>query len=267
MVVEKKVLEMLPGSASKVLEAILPLVQVEARTQHRWATGCNKLCKHLTRVVIWKLLIPPSLWNFLYQTSCWLYVDFYSENLIAGCCPLHVPFPAIRRSNSQWTACSFIPVILASWRNPKCSWNACIACWNWHHVVSFSLSGSWRFQCAVRGFTPHLKPLCTRCLKPPISFMFYSLLIWHIIWSVTNVFYRSRVKQSPVCFTSPLGKWPPSVEETSARSVFGLSRRVRTLFGFEPFLICQYSGRYGGQRGENLYLTALCFQAVDGLLL
>ena len=35
MVVEKKVLEMLPGSASKVLEAILPLVQVEARVQHR----------------------------------------------------------------------------------------------------------------------------------------------------------------------------------------------------------------------------------------
>ncbi|KAI3361752.1 hypothetical protein L3Q82_002095 [Scortum barcoo] len=34
MVVEKKVLEMLPGSASKVLEAILPLVQVEARIQH-----------------------------------------------------------------------------------------------------------------------------------------------------------------------------------------------------------------------------------------
>lgn len=35
MVVEKKVLEMLPGSASKVLEAILPLVQGEARIQHR----------------------------------------------------------------------------------------------------------------------------------------------------------------------------------------------------------------------------------------
>lgn len=38
MVVEKKVLEMLPGSASKVLEAILPLVQGEARIQHRWVT-------------------------------------------------------------------------------------------------------------------------------------------------------------------------------------------------------------------------------------
>lgn len=35
MVVEKKVLEMLPGSASKVLEAILPLVQVDIRIQHR----------------------------------------------------------------------------------------------------------------------------------------------------------------------------------------------------------------------------------------
>lgn len=35
MVVEKKVLEMLPGSASKVLEAILPLVQGDARIQHR----------------------------------------------------------------------------------------------------------------------------------------------------------------------------------------------------------------------------------------
>ena len=35
MAVDKKVLEMLPGSASKVLEAILPLVQVEPRIQHR----------------------------------------------------------------------------------------------------------------------------------------------------------------------------------------------------------------------------------------
>ncbi|XP_061117908.1 rap guanine nucleotide exchange factor 1b [Conger conger] len=34
MVVDQKVLEMLPGSASKVLEAILPLVQVETRIQH-----------------------------------------------------------------------------------------------------------------------------------------------------------------------------------------------------------------------------------------
>lgn len=36
IMVEKKVLEMLPGSASKVLEAILPLVQVEARITHRY---------------------------------------------------------------------------------------------------------------------------------------------------------------------------------------------------------------------------------------
>eukprot|EP00062_Callorhinchus_milii_P017134 gi/632969177/ref/XP_007900947.1/ PREDICTED: rap guanine nucleotide exchange factor 1 isoform X1 [Callorhinchus milii] len=35
MVIDKKVLEMLPGSASKVLEAILPLVQVDPRIQQR----------------------------------------------------------------------------------------------------------------------------------------------------------------------------------------------------------------------------------------
>lgn len=35
MAIDKKVLEMLPGSASKVLEAILPLVQSEPRAQHR----------------------------------------------------------------------------------------------------------------------------------------------------------------------------------------------------------------------------------------
>lgn len=35
-VVEKKVLELFPGLASKVLEAILPLVQGDARIQHRW---------------------------------------------------------------------------------------------------------------------------------------------------------------------------------------------------------------------------------------
>lgn len=136
----------------------------------------------MTWVVIWKLFIPSALWNLLYQTSCWLYVDFYSENLIASCCPFHVPFPANSCSNSQWTTCSFIPVILASWHNGKCSWNACIACWNWHHVVYFSLSSSWRLECAVRGFTSHLKAWCP---KPPISFMFYSPLVWHIIWNVS----------------------------------------------------------------------------------
>ncbi|XP_023371907.1 rap guanine nucleotide exchange factor 1-like [Otolemur garnettii] len=35
MAIDKKVLEMLPGSASKVLEAILPLVQSDPRIQHR----------------------------------------------------------------------------------------------------------------------------------------------------------------------------------------------------------------------------------------
>lgn len=35
MAIDKKVLEMLPGSASKVLEAILPLVQIDARVQQR----------------------------------------------------------------------------------------------------------------------------------------------------------------------------------------------------------------------------------------
>lgn len=35
MSVDTKVLQMLPGSASKVLEAILPLMQVEAWIQHR----------------------------------------------------------------------------------------------------------------------------------------------------------------------------------------------------------------------------------------
>lgn len=34
MAIDKKVLEMLPGSASKVLEAILPLVQSDPRIQH-----------------------------------------------------------------------------------------------------------------------------------------------------------------------------------------------------------------------------------------
>lgn len=35
MAIDKKVLEMLPGSASTVLEAILPLVQTDPRIQHR----------------------------------------------------------------------------------------------------------------------------------------------------------------------------------------------------------------------------------------
>uniref|UniRef100_A0A3B3ZMQ1 Uncharacterized protein n=1 Tax=Periophthalmus magnuspinnatus TaxID=409849 RepID=A0A3B3ZMQ1_9GOBI len=55
MVVEKKVLEMLPGSASKVLEAILPLVQVEARIQHSTAlSSChNRVYQSLANLIRW----------------------------------------------------------------------------------------------------------------------------------------------------------------------------------------------------------------------
>lgn len=55
MVVEKKVLEMLPGSASKVLEAILPLVQVEVRTQHSTAlSSChNRVYQSLANLIRW----------------------------------------------------------------------------------------------------------------------------------------------------------------------------------------------------------------------
>uniref|UniRef100_A0A3B3ZLX1 CRK SH3-binding GNRP n=1 Tax=Periophthalmus magnuspinnatus TaxID=409849 RepID=A0A3B3ZLX1_9GOBI len=54
MVVEKKVLEMLPGSASKVLEAILPLVQVEARIQHTALSSChNRVYQSLANLIRW----------------------------------------------------------------------------------------------------------------------------------------------------------------------------------------------------------------------
>ncbi|XP_068429531.1 rap guanine nucleotide exchange factor 1b isoform X11 [Clinocottus analis] len=55
MVVEKKVLEMLPGSASKVLEAILPLVQIEARIQHSSAlSSChNRVYQSLANLIRW----------------------------------------------------------------------------------------------------------------------------------------------------------------------------------------------------------------------
>ncbi|XP_071207894.1 rap guanine nucleotide exchange factor 1b isoform X3 [Salvelinus alpinus] len=55
MVVEKKVLEMLPGSASKVLEAILPLVQVEARITHSSAvSSChNRVYQSLANLIRW----------------------------------------------------------------------------------------------------------------------------------------------------------------------------------------------------------------------
>ncbi|XP_078406135.1 rap guanine nucleotide exchange factor 1-like isoform X2 [Cetorhinus maximus] len=51
MVIDKKVLEMLPGSASKVLEAILPLVQVDPRIQQRTLINRNQvvyLCSAIT---------------------------------------------------------------------------------------------------------------------------------------------------------------------------------------------------------------------------
>ncbi|XP_072570632.1 rap guanine nucleotide exchange factor 1b isoform X11 [Paramormyrops kingsleyae] len=55
MAVDKKVLEMLPGSASKVLEAILPLVQVEPRIQHSSAvTSClNRVYQSLANLIRW----------------------------------------------------------------------------------------------------------------------------------------------------------------------------------------------------------------------
>ncbi|KAM6975122.1 rap guanine nucleotide exchange factor 1b isoform 12-T12 [Tautogolabrus adspersus] len=55
MVVEKKVLEMLPGSASKVLEAILPLVQVDTRVQHSSAlSSChNRVYQSLANLIRW----------------------------------------------------------------------------------------------------------------------------------------------------------------------------------------------------------------------
>ncbi|CDQ76435.1 unnamed protein product [Oncorhynchus mykiss] len=55
IMVEKKVLEMLPGSASKVLEAILPLVQVEARITHSSAvSSChNRVYQSLANLIRW----------------------------------------------------------------------------------------------------------------------------------------------------------------------------------------------------------------------
>ncbi|XP_036444665.1 rap guanine nucleotide exchange factor 1b isoform X6 [Colossoma macropomum] len=55
MAVDSKVLQMLPGSASKVLEAILPLVQVEARVQHSSAiSSChNRVYQSLANLIRW----------------------------------------------------------------------------------------------------------------------------------------------------------------------------------------------------------------------
>ncbi|XP_058861530.1 rap guanine nucleotide exchange factor 1-like isoform X1 [Acipenser ruthenus] len=51
MVADKRVLEMLPGSASKVLEAILPLVQVEPRIQQRVTGGSAEHIKPFSSAV------------------------------------------------------------------------------------------------------------------------------------------------------------------------------------------------------------------------
>ncbi|XP_041756350.2 rap guanine nucleotide exchange factor 1 isoform X2 [Coregonus clupeaformis] len=55
MAVDKKVLEMLPGSASKVLEAVLPLVQVDPRIQHSSAvSSClNRVYQSLGNLIRW----------------------------------------------------------------------------------------------------------------------------------------------------------------------------------------------------------------------
>ncbi|XP_035377297.1 rap guanine nucleotide exchange factor 1b isoform X8 [Electrophorus electricus] len=55
MAVDSKVLQMLPGSASKVLEAILPLVQVEARSLHSSAiASChNRVYQSLANLIRW----------------------------------------------------------------------------------------------------------------------------------------------------------------------------------------------------------------------
>uniref|UniRef100_A0A4W5QDC9 CRK SH3-binding GNRP n=1 Tax=Hucho hucho TaxID=62062 RepID=A0A4W5QDC9_9TELE len=55
MAVDKKVLEMLPGSASKVLEAILPLVQMEPKIQHSsGVSSClNRVYQSLGNLIRW----------------------------------------------------------------------------------------------------------------------------------------------------------------------------------------------------------------------
>ncbi|XP_019494446.1 PREDICTED: rap guanine nucleotide exchange factor 1 isoform X11 [Hipposideros armiger] len=55
MAIDKKVLEMLPGSASKVLEAILPLVQSEPRIQHSSAlSSCySRVYQSLANLIRW----------------------------------------------------------------------------------------------------------------------------------------------------------------------------------------------------------------------
>lgn len=55
MAIDKKVLEMLPGSASKVLEAILPLVQTDPRIQHSSAlSSCySRVYQSLANLIRW----------------------------------------------------------------------------------------------------------------------------------------------------------------------------------------------------------------------
>ncbi|XP_066466652.1 rap guanine nucleotide exchange factor 1 [Tiliqua scincoides] len=55
MAIDKKVLEMLPGSASKVLEAILPLVQIDARIQQSSAvSSCySRVYQSLGNLIRW----------------------------------------------------------------------------------------------------------------------------------------------------------------------------------------------------------------------
>ncbi|KAI2554366.1 RAPGEF1 isoform 2, partial [Pan troglodytes] len=55
MAIDKKVLEMLPGSASKVLEAILPLVQNDPRIQHSSAlSSCySRVYQSLANLIRW----------------------------------------------------------------------------------------------------------------------------------------------------------------------------------------------------------------------
>uniref|UniRef100_F1S0W0 CRK SH3-binding GNRP n=1 Tax=Sus scrofa TaxID=9823 RepID=F1S0W0_PIG len=55
MAIDKKVLEMLPGSASKVLEAILPLVQSDPRIQHSSAlsSSYSRVYQSLANLIRW----------------------------------------------------------------------------------------------------------------------------------------------------------------------------------------------------------------------
>uniref|UniRef100_H0WPA5 CRK SH3-binding GNRP n=2 Tax=Otolemur garnettii TaxID=30611 RepID=H0WPA5_OTOGA len=57
MAIDKKVLEMLPGSASKVLEAILPLVQSDPRIQHRklLSVCCCNTSASAANIYIWEM--------------------------------------------------------------------------------------------------------------------------------------------------------------------------------------------------------------------